>query len=183
MERHDPSEAMQTLKKATQAIAAYKQGGDGMFKQLSIQEREVRRIYNDCTQRIKAIRRKEKQRARAMFGSVGEEKKDSEKKTAAADASGSPTKAASVRSYSTKECEVTVTSPATENIPHDRVGEKAVPKNLAKKRVSFADGSIPGDSDDDDLEYSFLGEHKEAVFIMTGIVMGFLAVHLMFKKR
>ena len=187
MERHDPSEAMHTLRKAIDVISTYKRVGDTMYKKLSIQEREVRRIYNNCTQRLKAIRKKEKQRARAMFGNVGEEKKDSEKKSsvdAAADNSESLPEVTSVVSVIPDEREMALNFPATENLPQDGHSEKRIQKTVPKKRVSFADGSMPGDSDDNDSGHYFLQEHKEALFLLTaGMAIGCLAVHLLFKKR
>lgn len=186
MERHDPSEAMQTLKKAIEAIATYKQSEDAMFKLLSSQEREVRRIYNECTQRLKAIRKKEKQRARAMFGSVGEEKKDSEKKsseTVETKESPSSDPALEASTSTTKERETILRSPGIESIPDDRKGVATGRQSHSTKRVSFADGSIPGDPDDDYSEPSFFEEHKEALFILTGIAMGCLAMHLVSNRQ
>jgi hypothetical protein len=187
MERHDPSEAIQTLKKALQAISTYKQNGGPMLKQLTTQEREVRKIHTECTQRMKAIKMKEKQRARAMFGNAGEEKKDADKKPPPdAEISGSGSEIAAETSPAAspqEEGEATARSPPPiENTPDETNGKSAGRGSLPKKkRVSFADGSVPGDPDDS--EPSFFEEHKEALFLVTGIAMGCLAMHLVFNRR
>jgi hypothetical protein len=179
MERHNLPEAMLILKKAMESIAEYKQVGDAMYKQISTQEREARRIHAECTQRIKAVRKKEKQRARAMFGNFGEEKKDSDKKDPEAPETSEEI-ASDVAAVSSDEREIAMKFPVIENTHHDGNGEKPEPKALSKKRVTFADGSLPGDLEDDP---SFFEEHKEALFILTGIAIGCIAMHFALRKR
>jgi hypothetical protein len=187
MEKHNPLDAIQTLKKAVDAVAIYRKSQASMYKTLSSQEREVRRIYNECKQRLKASRKKEKQRARAMFGSVGEEKKDSEKKSfltgAETTSSTEPVSEASVSTTKVPMAISTELSPAVEGIPEGRRGMATGQLPHSTKRVSFADGSVPGDPDCDDSDPNFFEEHKEALYILTGIAMGCLAMHLVFNRR
>jgi len=49
-----------------------------------------------------------------------------------------------------------------------------------KQRVSFADGSKPGEDED---EESFLDEHKEALFIVGSVALGVAATWLLGRSR
>mmetsp|Transcript_6321 Transcript_6321/g.10880 ORF Transcript_6321/g.10880 Transcript_6321/m.10880 type:complete len:178 (+) Transcript_6321:128-661(+) len=176
MERHEPSEAVKTLKKALDAVAAYKKEGDSMYKQLSVQEKEIRRIHAECAQKIKANKKKEKLRARAMFGGA-EEKKDSEKnKTPTTfQSSESNTPSSPVAGAEPSQSPVNTADPA-------ECEKASETRTVPKKKVSFADGKTPGDVDDDS-EPSFFEEHMEALFLVAGVVLGCFIVNMAWKKK
>ncbi|MGK3736674.1 MAG: hypothetical protein ACI90V_003517 [Bacillariaceae sp.] len=196
MERHDSSKAINTLKKALESIALYKKEGDNMFKQLSAQEKDIRRIRLECSQKIKSSRKKEKEQAKAMFGGFEDEKKDSsEKKESVAKQTPIPNYPSSIRSPSehlserdsstTNSRNPTIEGPADIDVPSET---KANKRQSSKKKVVFADGTVPGSVDDnnDDNDYlqsSFFAEHGEALFIVTGIAVGWLLVNMAWKKR
>ena len=52
-------------------IAIYKKDSDPMFQQLVAQERQLHKLHAGYRQRIKAEKKKEKERAVAMFGGSG----------------------------------------------------------------------------------------------------------------
>jgi hypothetical protein len=186
MEKHEPADAIQTLKKALDAIAAYKIEGDSMFKQLHSQEKEVRKIHSECSQKIKEIKKKEKQRAKAMFGGRDDEKKDTEQgtpeKSAAPRASTpdnmsssvDPESRASPRSVTDMDTEEAASPPADDS-------QHAVAQP-PKKRVSFADGTSPGD-DFDNAAPSFFEEHMEALLLVAGCGLGCWLMSMAWKKR
>ena len=196
MERHDTSKMTKALKKALEAISVYKKEGDSMYKQLSTQEKDVRRLRLEFSQKTKAARIKEKQRARAMFGGDEEEKKDSEKKEMSAghatipiasSISTSPLHAPSQRLCKSE----TESSVPSVTIPDEIVsGEtKAKKRESLKKKVAFADeithvpANVNKDEDDDYSRPSFLEDHSEALFILSGIAIGWLVVNMVTKKR
>ncbi|KAG7347139.1 hypothetical protein IV203_006208 [Nitzschia inconspicua] len=184
LEKYEPSDAIETMKKGLDAISTYKKEGDPMFKQLQSQEKEIRKLYAECTQKIKEIRKKEKQRAKAMFSGGEQETKDTKKNssneafapprsstpdnaTGMSEGGGSPR---SVTFMNSNEAEIESQS------PHD------VPPQPLKKRVSFADGSSPGD-DIDDHEPSFFEEHMEALLLLAGFGLGCWLASIAWKKR
>ena len=196
MERNDTSKAINTLKKALESISLYKKEGDNMSKQLSAQEKDIRRIRLECSQRIKLSRKKEKERAKAMFGGFEEEKKDSsEKKETVAKQTQIPNPPPPIRSPSEHLSEGDSSTTNTRNSTVEGAADIDVPsktkankRQSSHKRVVFADGTVPGSVDDnnDDHDYSqssFFAEHGEALFIVTGIAVGWLLVNMAWKKR
>jgi hypothetical protein len=178
MKRYEPSEAVKTLKRALDAVSTYKKDGDSMRKQLSSQEREIRKIHNECTEQIKANRKKEKQRAMAMFGGA-EEKKDCEKNK-------SPTAKPQKSLTNTEEDPGSITKgnqseKSVTLVVSDDNGKRSDNRTPPKKRVSFADGTSPGHIDGE--EQSFFAEHMEALFIVTGITLGYLLVSMAWNKK
>jgi len=188
MERHDSSQSIKTLKKALETISFYKIKGDNMYKQLSAQDKDIRRIRSECSQKIKSARQKEKERAKAMFGAFEEEKKDSEKeetieKQASIPSHPSPLHPPSPNTKKTKN--------PTSDVPADRdvsIESKAENRQSSKKKVTFVDSTVPGgviddSGDNDHSQSSFFDEHFEALSIGTGIVLGWLLVNMAWKKR
>lgn len=180
-ERHDTAEAIDSLKKSQEMISEYKQEGDPTFRQLQSQEKEVRKLLANCKDRIKAERKREKQRARAMF-SGAEEKKDSENKephqtesVTKIEKNDIPTKQEYRDLGESEKNEMACKEPEIE-LDISKTGPRE------KKRVSFADGTAPG-SVDDSAEPSFLEEHKEALLVAAGIVLGSLCVHILSRRR
>jgi tetratricopeptide (TPR) repeat protein len=181
---HRPEEAVPVLKESQQIISTYKQDNDPFRKQLHIQEKEIRKLYDEATHLIKSDRQKEKKRARAMFAAA-EEKKDTTD-----DSSRAATPQKSIETVPTP----TNRSLDLTNVSQDMNGEldesgmtggtSSQPPSPPppKKRVSFADGTTPGSVDDDD-EPGFFSEHKEALYLVAGIALGWLGVHLLTKKR
>jgi hypothetical protein len=161
MERHEAAEAIQTLKKALDAILFYKKEGDTMFKRLFVQEKEMRRLYAECMHQIMVDKEKEKQHARAMFGGT-EDKKDVDTKNLNR---SQPSKAAEGSSDKLSPRSVTAVPSSPDPL---------------KKKVSFADGKSPGDADD---KPSFFEEHMEALFLVTGIGLGCWLASLAWKRR
>jgi tetratricopeptide (TPR) repeat protein len=173
-EKHDTQEAIKTLKTALDVIATYKAEGESKFKQLEGQEKELRKLYIVCKDRLKAERQKEKKRAVAMFGGGAskEEKKDVEKKDTEKESPSSP-RSVTVSPDTKPEA-------AEEEVFDDMPPMKHTPM---KKRVSFAEGSKPGnESEDEDDEPSLFDEHKEAIFIVAGVAIG-TALTLAFLRR
>jgi hypothetical protein len=173
-EKHDTEEAVKTLKTAVDVIATYKIEGDSNFKQLEGQEKQVRKLYVVCKDRLKAERQKEKKRAVAMFGgsSSKEEKKDPEKKDTEKE---TPSSSRSVTASSGTKPQ------AEEEEFEDMPPMKHIPM---KKRVSFAQGSKPGnESEDEDDEPSLFDDHKEAIFIVASLAIGTALSLMLFKRR
>lgn len=190
-EKHDTEEAISILKQALEIIPQYKRSGDAMFPQLQGQEKQVRKLFVACKERLKAEKKKEKQRAMAMFAAT-DEKKDAEKAAVQdrPETSDSEDKG--------KQGNVTLSTNANASIitkantdaagPSSTTSEETdcndsslAPHDPQKKRVSFADGSTPG-SVDDDAEPSFLDQHKEALLVVAGIVLGSVIVNLAFRR-
>jgi hypothetical protein len=176
-ERSETEEADKKLKEAMDVIAMYKKESDPMFQQLVAQEKQVRKLHVGYRQRIKAEKTKEKKRAVAMFGGSGLVERHvsdvNEKPTSIETTAGDTvTKATSGRSTATDEA--THTAEITDAKPIKPV--------LSKKRVSFSDGTIPGNVDEEE-EPSFLEEHGEALLLFAGGVLGSAVAFYLMKKR
>ena len=176
-EKHNTAEAMDNLKKAQEMITQFKTDGDPMFRQLQNHEKEVRKLFGTCKDRLKAEREKEKKRAMAMF------KKDSENHDAPKKESSYSPQSSAVGSTTTDSHDLSVSNGSTVEREQADAGAAETKKAAhAKKRVSFADGSLPGEVDDNE-EPSFLDEHKEALFLIGGFVLGSLCIHFFWSKR
>eukprot|EP00934_Nitzschia_sp_Nitz4_P003705 Nitzschia sp. Nitz4//scaffold22_size323478//319823//321217//NITZ4_000599-RA/size323478-processed-gene-0.494-mRNA-1//-1//CDS//3329543213//3695//frame0 len=201
-ERHDTEVAIENLQLALKIVADYNTEGEAMSRQLQGQEKETRKLLAVCKQRLKAERKKEKLRAQAMFGGSAQEKSTiAESKP---DGDDAPDKKVEIEPTSQAK---TPESLPDEKIPADSalsppkgitptldlkedtpVPTSAVaddepvskPRKSVPKRVSFADGTIPGCADD---EPSFWDEHKEALILVGGLIFGSLCVHLLTRKR
>ena len=171
-ERHFTEESIDNLKKGLNVVTEYKKEDDSMYKQLQGQEKELYKLLVACKERRKAERKKEKQRARAMFGAT-EEKKDPDNKDAEPHTTTNTHQKKSDKPESIPKKYDIKMQKATENDPKRR--------KIPKKKVSFADGSTPGSVDDE--EPSFFDEHKEALFILAGLGLGSTLVHMLLKRR
>jgi hypothetical protein len=172
-EKHDTEEAISNLKKALDVIALYKKEGDPMYQQLLAQEKQLRKLYNTYRQQIKVQRKKEKQRAMAMFkSSPSEEPKalrkiDPESLQRKSDANPDP---------NSKSTSCFVEAPSVE------LNEICI-KEHPKKELVFEDRSKPGDIDPYE-DMSFFSEHKEALLLLVGGFVGSAALfHLTNKRR
>jgi hypothetical protein len=183
-ERYETEKADKKLKEAMDVIAIYKKESDPMFQQLVAQEKQVRKLHVGYRQRITAEKKKEKERAVAMFGGSGlGERQRSGKSGRLSDVNEKPTsietnagntvtKASSGKSTATDEATYTA----------ERTDAKPIQPVPPKKTVSFSDGTVPGYGDEEE-EPSLLQEHKEALLLLVGGVLGSaVAIHLM-KKR
>jgi hypothetical protein len=187
-ERHEPSDAIQTMKKALNAIATYKIEGDPMLKQLQAQEKEIRKVYAECLHKMKAIRMIEKQRAKAMFGGGCDEEDMKHATKRKVDEANTPrastpdiTLSSSSGSITSPRSVTDVDSEEKESTTAVVVSQK-IPLQPSKKRVSFADGTLPGDNVDD-AELSFFQEHMEALLLAAGFGLGCWLVSMAWKKR
>ena len=180
MERHDSSKAMDTLKKAFETVSFNKKRNDTMYTQLCGQEKDIRKLRSECSQRMKDARKKEKQRARAMFAGIEEEKKDPEKKEISARQVSPPLPQNLSKPNSKPRNSIFTVN--DDNILSKSKGEKREPssKEVASKGRTV-NGSVEGNKDDH--LSSFFVEHREALCIVTGIAMGWLLVNMASKKR
>jgi hypothetical protein len=152
-----------------------------MFRPLQTQEKEIRKLLVACKERLKMERKKEKKRARAMF-SLSDEKKESDCRHVHT----SPRQDKETeRSLSPIESDG---GKAGQDFPPVEESSNPEPSpHPIKKRVSFADGRLPGDVDAPDLDDvscpSFFKDHKEALLIIGGFVVGSLAIRAFFGRR
>lgn len=190
-QQHEAQQAMDMLKKALEVIAMYKVENDSMFQQLATQEKELRRLYAFCKDRLKAERELEKKRAMAMFGGGGllEEKKDTDHKTNGDDENGTPTKvhAKSAPTTSPATSPTSTASPTAASVPGILTSEngnedKSGSRVRATRRVTFTDGGRPGEVLEDN-EPGFFTEHKEALLLMGGIAVGSFLVQALLRRR
>ena len=178
LKKNEPSEAIKIFKRALDAISTYKKEGDPMYKQLFLLEKEIMRLCAESAHSIRLIKEKEKKRARAMFGG-GEEKKDTDSKSPTTTSDDADSSAAASSPIPTKNA----TSKSVEINDSTENPRESPTRSTPKKKVSFADGKVPGEEYDDDEEDSFLSEHMEALFILAGIGLGCLLVNLAFRKK
>lgn len=165
---HRPEEAIILLKETQQIISTYKRDDDPFNKQLHVQEKEVRKIYDEASRMIKADRQKEKKRAKAMFAPTSNNAPSSE--TLTYDEEKKDT--VDGESFSPADQETTNGNPNTSRTSI----------SSPKKRVSFADGTAPGSFEDNE-QYHFFDEHKEAIYVVAGIALGWLAVRFLTTKQ
>ena len=192
-EKYETEDAITNLKVAQGIVTFYKkkeeeeeEGNPIIYQQLTLQEKQIRRLFTSCKQRIIAERKKEKQRAKAMFNIGGSgksllvETKSSSKEKEEKEEEEEEEKEEMTNAPSSKKNEVkattTIAAPNTDSPQH-------------RKRVSFVDGTKPGnllgydDDDDNEQVLSFFNEHIEALILLTGgvVVGSFLFSYL--KKR
>jgi len=179
MEKHETDNALINLKKALKVVERYRKVDDPNIKQIQLQDKEIRKLVVSCKERQKADRKKEKERAQAMFA----------KPTKGGTETASTPETISTLDADTREF---ATAPRTPKSPLPEIitpkatatgqeqNQSQKQKGQSKKRVSFADGRLPGDEDGED---SFLEEHKEALIILGGIALGAAMVHLFFRRK
>jgi len=178
-ERGNTEEAINQLRKAQECLSSYKKEGDVMFQQLQTQQKEILKLLFTCKERLKVERKKERQRALAMFGSA-EEKKENENR-----------EDSRFEAPQTKPHEIpSQTQPDRDDTGLPRREESTIegpPLLNVKKRVSFADGSSPGDGVPEEVdaesESTFFEEHKEALFVLGGIILSSMAINFFLGRR
>lgn len=163
----DYDEAMRVLKDAHHVIESFVETDklqdpayhQAAYATLYKQSKEVKRLRAMCLQQKKLQKKKEKQRAQAMFAA-------------------SPTDAASKTSKSVKISEPASITKEARNGSKNAVldmSEKVtdeIPTIRTKRSVSFSDDTKPGKdcvAQDSDEELPWYDEHKEAL-ILSGIV-------------
>lgn len=176
-------EAMDALKLAHDTIVEYTTANTDdtaaiakSIHNLNIQGKEVKRLHALCVNKRKLEKKKEKQRAQAMFGgpiatnATTSPKNEDEGQLHAAEALAerpTPTVHEAIHDEPTLPVEI----PTTRSIP-----------NL-KKRVSFKD---PVDDDDEPTETDegpWYHEHFEALVLLAGILGGAALTALVLSKR
>lgn len=182
LEKQEPADAINTLKKAIDAMSIYKKENDPMFKQLLSQEKDIRRIYVESIQQIKENRRIEKERAKAMFGGGSDDKKDTGNRTSSEGRSSTPENTPATPDAESRSSPRSVTNIDSEDAASTTDLSKSGSGHFPKKRVSFADGTSPGD-DVDDAEPSFFEEHMEALLLLAGFGVGCWLVSMAWKRR
>ena len=174
-EKHQTQKAIDTLKKALEVFVEYKSESDSNYQQLVGQEKQVRKLFVKCKDRLKAEVQREKKAAQAMFGgsSKSEEKKDPD--------APEPGKISSDQATASPSSVPTITPKTQTPLESDNETAPISPRReIPKKRVSFADGKIPGDVEDDP---SFWDEHKEALLLVGGVAIGSFLVASLFSKK
>mmetsp|Transcript_24503 Transcript_24503/g.57919 ORF Transcript_24503/g.57919 Transcript_24503/m.57919 type:complete len:480 (+) Transcript_24503:180-1619(+) len=192
MEQHNASKMSDALKKALKAISRYKKEGDLMYKQLATQEKDIRRLRLEFSKKNKATRVKEKERAKAMFCNDKEVGKNSKKKDPAIQStisihesdpsSSSSYSVQSIPQYSPKETEKPSGMVVTKQDENYSTKSETQEIQTPPKNSSATFGGDE-DEDDDDSPISFVEEHIEALLIVGGIAIGWLAVKMLTKRR
>ena len=174
-ERGNTEDAIDQLKNALVCLSSWKKNDDVMFRPLQTQEKEIRKILVACKERLKLERKKEKKRAMAMFSSSDSrhvhtspsQDKETERSHLPIESDGGK----SGQDF-----------PPVEESSNPEPSPQPI-----KKRVSFADGRLPGDVDPPDLDdvsgLSFFEDHKEALLILGGFVVGSLAIRAFVERR
>eukprot|EP00980_Cylindrotheca_fusiformis_P017580 scaffold5517_cov135-Cylindrotheca_fusiformis.AAC.10 len=176
-ERHETRQALAGVKQAIEIIEGYKRRSTSMYQQLHAQEKEARKMLSNLRQKLNAEKKKEKERAIAMFGGSANHRQG--------DAVAKNEETCLIESRAEKSDQrsiMTSSIPAEhaincEESTNSRTMEDAVPP----KSVSFSDGSVPGHVDDEEGT-SFLEEHKEALLLLAVTGLG-TAVALHFMNR
>lgn len=174
-ERHDTGEALTKLKQALSAIAEYKEESNPMFRQLLAQEKEARKLLFECKRRIKAEKKREKERAVAMFG--GSEFAEQQHEVLR------PIET-NARPYENESIiRKAISAEEVKTVEEDSIA-KLVQTSPRKKKVSFDDGTVPGylDEEDED-EVSFLQKHKEALLLLVMSGLGSVVARHFMKRR
>lgn len=197
-----------TLKKALGAISNYKKENDQMYKQLSTQEKDIRRLRLEFSKKTKVALKKEKQRARAMFGKDDKEKMDSEKgegstiqDTTTILMTSSIANSSSKSQNPLQSSSESLPSPnISSNIPSvviscddiERKMKREMGKSLKKEAAAaveievatpVVDATEDEDKDDSHSDPTFFEEHIEALLILSGIFVGWFLVKMATKKK
>ena len=199
LEQQEYNKSMNNIKQGLDTVATYKNdttisdADKKYLKQLLTQEKELRRYYTTCKEKLKLQRQKEKKRALAMFGgassgtkgsepasspsSSGEEKKDGVDKMKDEDYGDDGP-------YDTSLNGVSTASPSAS--PSPSPSSSPPRRKQMERRVSFADGSRPGDEveeEEENIVGAFLDEHKEALLLVGGMVLGSFLVNILWNGR
>jgi len=182
-EKFDTEEALEHLKKGQEMLTIFKKEGDVRFQQLASQEKQIRKLQIKCKERLKAERKKERQRAKAMFGGSDEKKDPDEKNNS--NEGGKQATAYSDKGGKKSTAHNTSTVMPVENGGSEKLSPEKIPheKSSAENSTSsFADKSKPGWANDDDAEPTFWEEHGEALCI-AGVGAVSLLSFLAFRRR
>jgi tetratricopeptide (TPR) repeat protein len=184
------ADAMDVLKQANEAIAIYaaneeEEDSDSNSTLLLLsQQKQVKRLYATCIQRKKALKRKEKQRAQAMFASPLKETTPCKEKD----------KQENTNPIVTPSPQPTSQATETDEEELEEISEQDSETSPASKRsVSFADNTKPGsreflveqddDDDNDDDEMPWYEGHKEALVLSAVAGLAALSVVLLRSHR
>mmetsp|Transcript_113896 Transcript_113896/g.233071 ORF Transcript_113896/g.233071 Transcript_113896/m.233071 type:complete len:174 (-) Transcript_113896:95-616(-) len=173
MKQHDKNKMNDALKKALRAISVYKKENDRMYKQLSTQEKDIRKLRLEFSETDKATRKKEKERARAMFG-------DPKKSILARnpmDFPGSGSAPQNSIRASFRE------SPASEIASDKPLAAISNAGSSRETKPTHDDDDGDDGGDDDDGTSSFLEEHIESLVIVSVLALGWFLATRMNKKR
>ena len=206
MEKHDETQMMKTLKKALTIVSRYKKENDRMYKQLTSQEKDIRKIRAEFSKKAKMTLQKEKQRARAMFSRTSNETKNQRKveTSTAPDINPVPTSSNIDCSRSATQCFLKSSlqtlaepkiKPKKQVVPifdedfsskmKPNVGEskKIIATETEVKDVSTLTASNEGEEDDENSEHAFIEEHSEALLILSALAVGWLLVNMAVKRK
>ena len=193
MEWHGPSNKniRIALKRALEAISVYKNEGDPMYKQLSTQEKDLRRLRLEFSKKTKAAKTKEKEQAKAMFGGEGKENKPTDQSSIPisnsdpTSSSPCPTDPTS-RHLSEQEDD---SNDVAMTALYEKISTKTKVEQFGSSKNQTASNDIlervddNEDEDDDCPQRSFIEEHGEALLILSGIALGWMVVKLATKRR
>mmetsp|Transcript_17540 Transcript_17540/g.38334 ORF Transcript_17540/g.38334 Transcript_17540/m.38334 type:complete len:489 (+) Transcript_17540:37-1503(+) len=184
------------MKRALEAISVYKNEGDPMYKQLSTQEKDLRRFRLEFSKKTKAAKTKEKERARAMFGGEIKENKNSEKKESTIQHSIPISNSGSTPS---SPCPLDLTSQhlseqrdnsndVTMTTLLENISAKSKVEELGSSKnqtacIDILERVDDNEDEDDDCPQPFIEEHGEALLILSGIALGWIVVKLVTTKR
>ena len=181
MEQHDTTKMTNALKKALKGISSYKKENDKMYKQLSTQEKDIRKLRLEFSKKAKAAKVKEKKRARAMFSGDEQEKKDPEKiemptiRGKAQIPIQSSLERLSIPKITTNEHSVRILDEADTIETETKDG-----KSTTKKATTSAESE---EDDDDFSDPAFFEEHREALSILSAITIGWLVLKMITRKN
>jgi tetratricopeptide (TPR) repeat protein len=174
-------EAMDALKLAHDTIVEYTTANaedttaiSKSIHNLIVQGKEVKRLHTLCVNKRKLEKKKEKQRAQAMFGGP-----------LATNATADPKNEDEGQSQTPEVQPVDRPTPAIdEAIQDDDVGIPTTRSTQTlKKRVSFKDPVDDDDEPTDNNEGPWYREHFEALVLVAGILGGVAVTALLISKR
>jgi hypothetical protein len=190
MERHDIIKMTKALKKALVSISIFKKENDSMYKQLSIQEKDIRRLRLEFSKKSKAALQKEKKRARAMFGREDQNENNSEKLEMPTIHDMTATSSSKSQDRLNSSLESLPIPNIISNKPSVTTSDEDISSDLKKDVATTIETEVtPAFTDDnkeDDEDHSkpsFFEEHSEALFILSGIAIGWMVVMTFNKKR
>lgn len=182
-ESYESEDAISTLKKALGIVTTYKREGESTYQQFVSQEKQIRRLHKTCKQRIIAERKKEKQRAQAFFRSPGS-KEPSKQENTSANTTQMLAETVQRKQVEEKKEVPSSLSKARESSDRNSAEDLSVSQDSSKKRVTFEDRSKPGSNTNvEDDGSTFFEEHKEAMLLITGGVVGYILYAFIAKKR
>lgn len=197
MERHDAAKMKNALKKALKAISFYRNENDSMYKQLSIQENDIRRLRLQFSKNEKLVRNKEKKRARAMFGRTNQESRDSKNHIPESSSISSSCStfqylphlslknlpALEKKSYNSS---MRISDKDMSGVTKSKSGESSNKKVVTASEIEDDPARVDANEEDEDDDYTeptFFEEHSEALLILSGFILTCFVVQIVTKKR